>query len=430
MDAKIKKYDFSRRPKRASRFWMFLARDFVASSALRGFKLTLEKRNMEGLKPPYLLLATHASEMDFPVMYKAILPYKLANFVIAIDAVRDHGDWLMRNLGGIAKRKFTKDFNLIRNLKFCAKQYGDVICMYPEARYSLDGCESYVPPSVGKLCKMLSIPVVVLKMEGNFIIGPQWNKTRQKLPLHAEIEQIATAEQVSEWPVERINEKIRALFKRDDYRYQLENGIENHYPKRAEGLHNILYRCPHCGEEFKTYSQGTKLWCDACGKTWEMTALGQLQATEGETEFSHVPDWFNWERQLVREEVRNGTYRFEDEVAVHTLPNAKRFYAQGKGKLVQTAEGTVLECTAYGQQVRLEWKASELESVHVEYDYPFEKRKYKHNVLGDCVDISTNDESYWLHPLNKRTQLTKISFATEEIYFLALEKIKSKEVQR
>ena len=99
------------------------------------------------------------------------------------------------------------------------------------------------------------------------------------------------------------------------------------------------------------------------------------------------------------------------------------------GKPVQTAEGTVLKCTAYGQSVRLEWKASEPESVHVEYDYPFEK-KYKHNVLGDCVDISTNDESYWLHPLNKRTQLTKISFATEEIYFLALEKIKSKEVQR
>lgn len=78
----------------------------------------------------------------------------------------------------------------------------------------------------------------------------------------------------------------------------------------------------------------------------------------------------------------------------------------------------MLKRTAYGQPVRLEWKASDLESVHVEYDYPFEK-KYKYN-----VGYSTNDESYWLHPLNKRTQLTKISFATEKIYFLALEKNK------
>ena len=40
------------------------------------------------------------------------------------------------------------------------------------------------------------------------------------------------------------------------------------------------------------------------------------------------------------------------------------------------------------------------------------------------MDISTHDDSYWLHPVTKRDQLTKISFATEEIYALAQEKVK------
>ncbi len=40
--------------------------------------------------------------------------------------------------------------------------------------------------------------------------------------------------------------------------------------------------------------------------------------------------------------------------------------------------------------------------------------------------ISTNDDSYWLHPVGLRDQLTKISLATEEIFLLAKEKVKER----
>ena len=420
---KIKKYDFKRKPKRASRFLMWVARTFMVAPALKGHNLKIERKNMEGLKAPYLLLATHASEIDFSVMVRAVWPERRLNSVTAIDALRDHGDWLMRSVGCIAKRKFIKDYDLIRNMRYCAKQYGDIVCIYPEARYSLDGCISYIPPSVGKLCKLLGIPVVTLRMFGNFISCPQWNKNEQRLPLKAEIEQIVTAEELKTISVDEINARINDRFTRDDFAYQLENKIENKYARRAEGLHNILYRCPHCNTEFKMYSKGTRLYCEECGKGWQMSTLGQLSAEEGETEFAHIPDWFNWERKLVREEVRSGKYRFEDEVEVHTLPNAKKFVSQGRGKLVQTCEATVLDCTAYGEEKHLVWEATELESAHIEYDYPFEKKKYKLD-FGDCIDLSTPEDSYWCHPVNKRTQLTKFSFATEEIYFLALEKVK------
>ena len=96
------------------------------------------------------------------------------------------------------------------------------------------------------------------------------------------------------------------------------------------------------------------------------------------------------------------------------------------GKLVQTCEGTYLTCTAYGEKCELSWAGTELESVHIEYDYPYRKDKYKNNIFGDCIDISTLDDSYWLHPVGLRDQLTKISFATEEIYLLAKEKVKER----
>lgn len=111
---------------------------------------------------------------------------------------------------------------------------------------------------------------------------------------------------------------------------------------------------------------------------------------------------------------------------MHTLPNAKRFYDQGRGRLVQTSEGTFLTCTAYGERRELAWAGTELESVHIEYDYPYRKDKYKKNIFGDCIDISTRDDSYWLHPVGMRDQLTKISLATEEIYLFAKEKVRER----
>ena len=43
--------------------------------------------------------------------------------------------------------------------------------------------------------------------------------------------------------------------------------------------------------------------CGSCGKVWELTTLGEMKAMEGETEFSHIPDWFLWERREVEKEI-------------------------------------------------------------------------------------------------------------------------------
>ena len=410
---------------RPSKFWMWLARNFAIRPRLKGRKVTVVKQNMEGIKPPYLLFVTHASMLDFPAMYTAVAPYD-ANNVVAIDAIRDVGDFLMRRLGCICKRKFVKDLHLIRNMRYCAEHYDTIVCVYPEARYSLDGTTGFLPDSLGKMCKLMNVPAVVLRLYGTFVNAPQWNKDEQYLPIRCELECIATAEEVKALPAEELNRRAHEALQRDDYAYQRAEGLELENPRRADGLHNILYQCPHCGKEFMMYSEGTRLWCASCGKGWQMSTLSELTAEEGETEFSHIPDWMKWERENVRREVREGRYRFEADVTVHTLPNAKRFYDQGKGKFIQTCEGTRILCTAYGEEKDLYWAGTELESVHIEYDYPYRKYKYKKNIFGDCIDISTHDDSFWLHPIGLRDRLTKVSLATEEIYLLAKEKVKER----
>ena len=60
---------------------------------------------MDGLKPPYLLLCTHHAFIDFKVQTRAIFPHP-ATYVVALDGFIGK-EWLLRNVGGIGKRKFT-----------------------------------------------------------------------------------------------------------------------------------------------------------------------------------------------------------------------------------------------------------------------------------------------------------------------------------
>lgn len=408
----IERFDFKKKPKNANVLMPFV-RNCICRPALKIRKHSLKIRDMEGIEGPYLLLCNHASMVDFFLMLTATEPH-MVNNVMTLEGFNTYTEFLARNMGIIGTRKFIDDFNLIKNIRYSIHKMKNVFVMFPEARYSLDGCTSHLPKSLGKLVRLLKVPVVMLKINGNFVTCPQWNKIDKNSYVEAEMFPIITAEEAESLSPAQINKKVKEAFAYDDYEWQYKNKISIKHPKRAQGLHSLLYKCPSCGTEHETDSQGTMLWCNHCKKEWEMDEYGRLHATTGETEFGHIPDWSNWERECVRKEIEEGTYYFEDEVRVETLPNSRKFYKQGMGKLIQTPYETRIECNYYGEPYTLVKTGKSLESMHIEYDYL--KR-------GDCVDISIPDDSFWCY-LSKRDAITKLSFATEEIYKLACKREK------
>lgn len=413
--SKIKHFDFQKKPISPC-FLMSVAKGIISWPDLKKRGAVLTKTNMEGIEDkPYLMLVTHSSMVDFNLMLKASHPYKVNN-VMTLEGFNTYTEPLMRSLGVLGTRKFITDIHLIKNMKYCVDKLKNPFVLFPEARYSLDGCTSYLPSSLGKMVRLLGVPVVVLMIHGNFVTCPQWNKINKKTFVEAEAKQIITAEETKSLSVDEINRRIAENFQYDDFAWQKEKQLKIDHPQRAKGLHALLYKCPNCKEEHKTDSEGTKLWCNSCKKTWEMDEYGELHALEGETEFPHIPDWSNWERECVRKEIEDGTYYFEDEVRVETLPGSWKFYKQGMGKLIQTPEETRVECNYYGEPYVLTRSAMSLESMHIEYDYLGR---------GDCVDISIPEDSFWCY-LTKRDAITKISFATEEMHKLAMRKKEEK----
>lgn len=380
---------------------------------LIGKKYKVEKINMEGLKPPYMMLSNHMYFIDFELAAMGTLPYRVNN-VMSIDGYYRR-PWLIELIGGICTRKFTMDLHLIKSIRHVLKK-GDILSMYPEARYSPCGTTSYMPESLGKLIKMNKVPVVAVLHRGNHLMTPFWNfRKPRRVPLHTTMTQILTAEQVAKMSVDEINAAVKEALTYDDYRYQKENGILITEPYRAEGIHKILYQCPHCKAESKMDSKGTELFCTECGKRWNLNEDGTLSAISGETEFSHVPDWFEWERQEVRRQIENGEYSFSDEVEVYSLPRCWRFINIGRATLTHDAEnGFILKGNYRDADYYIQRQPLETNSLHIEYDYCYIKP-------FDCVDISTENDSFYCYP-TKENVVTKLAFATEEIYKMNLEK--------
>ena len=391
----------------------------LSKIALLGKEYTIEKNGMEDVKPPYMMLSNHMHFIDFELAAMGTGNHPVNN-VVSIDGYV-YRFFLLEWIGSIGTRKFTMDLHLVKAIRKVL-QRGDVLSMYPEARYTPCGTLAFLPESLGKLIKMNKVPVVAVVHHGNHLYAPFWNfRNKRKVPMRTVFTKILTPEQIESMSVSEINEAVKNALQYDEYRYQKENGIRITEPFRAEGLHKVLYQCPHCGEEFQMDSKGAHIFCKACGKRWLWREDGYLEAEEGETEFDHIPDWFAWERQQVQQQIERGEYSFCDEVEVYALPRIYRFLPLGKAKLTHDPEkGFVLEGHYRGEDYYIQRLPAQTNSLHVEYDYAYTKKR-------DCVDISTENDSFYCVPTQENV-ITKLGFATEILYERS--KTKRKELQK
>ena len=406
----IKRFDMQRKPVR-QRGYLRPLTWLLSFPSVWKRRLRISRSGMEGLRPPYLLLCNHNAFIDFKVTTAAIFPHR-ANYVVAIDGFIGR-EWLLRQVGGICKRKFTNDMQLVRHIHHVLHEQKDILALYPEARYTLDGSQASLPGSLGKMIRMMKVPVVLLLMHGNHLQQPVWNLKKRNNRIDAELTCLFTAEQARTLTVEEINRRLSEAFRYDEYAWQRENRVRIDAPDRAEGLHNVLYQCPACLCENRMESQGHRLRCGACGKQWALSEYGALSAETGETEYASVPAWFRFERAQVRNQLLAGTYRFEDDVTVDWLPNARGYIRLGTGHLIHDAEGFRMTGNFDGKPFELVKEPRSMYACHIEYNY-FGK--------GDCIDLSTLEDTWYLYPRTARTAVTKISLAVEELYLMAKER--------
>lgn len=394
-----------KQPRKTPLFFRWLLKT-VSNPELKqtNFKCSEIGMNRLGKDEPCLILMNHSSFIDLKIISSIWYP-KPFNIVCTYDGFVGK-NFLMSTIGCIPTRKFTSDVVLVKDMLYALKTLKSSVLMYPEASYSFDGTETPLPESLGKCIKLLKVPVVIVSTKGAFARDPLYNNLQiRKVDVSAEMKYFLSPEEIAEKSVPEINGLLQKAFTHDYFKWQQENGIAIREPFRADYLNRVLYQCAHCKAEGRMLGKGTKITCKACGKTYELTETGYLKAESGETEFSHIPDWYRWERALVREELENHTYCLDVEVDIYMLVNTKAVYQVGEGRLRHNREGFHLT----GCDGKLDYHQSPLASYSLYSDFYWYE-------IGDMICIGDEKAQYYCFPKDKADVVAKTRLAAEELY--------------
>ena len=386
--------------------------------------------NMERLKKdePCLVLMNHSSFIDLKIAAR-LLCTRPFHIVCTTDGFVGK-NWLMRLIGCIPARKFMADVTLVRDMVYAVRELKSSVLMYPEASYSFDGTQTPLPDSIGKCLKLLKVPVVMIRTHGAFARDPLYNNLQlRKVRVSADVEYLLSPEEIAAKSAQELNDLLQAKFTFDYFRWQQENKVRIKESFRADGLNRMLYKCPRCKTEGQMSGQGTKILCKQCGKEYELTEYGYLQdlgknlpeqdngkerveseagnqGTE-EIEFTHIPDWYKWERECVRQELVSGTYKLEMPVAIYMMVNTDRIYQVGEGVLTHSRKGFHLT----GCEGKLDYVQEPLASYSLYSDFYWYE-------IGDVISIGDERVQYYCFPKESGDIVAKTRLATEELYKL------------
>ena len=396
-----------RRPKKPSLFFRALLKTLSASD-LKATDFSWESEGMErlGRNESALFLMNHSSFIDLKIAATILYPRPF-NIICTSDGFVGKAG-LMRAMGCIPTKKFITDTTLVRDMLYTVRELHSSLLMYPEASYSFDGTATPLPDSLGKLLKMLKVPVVMIKTDGAFLRDPLYNMLQlRQVKVSATMRYLLSPQEIAAMSAKQLNAVLQREFSFDNFRAQQERGVAVTESFRADGLNRVLYKCPNCKTEGQMEGRGTALRCRCCGKRWELTETGFLRADDGEDLFDHVPDWYAWERKCVREELQIGSYRLDIPVEIRMLVDTKCLYTVGKGRLVHTVDG--FELTGCDGKLHYHHAPGASYSLYSDY-YWYE--------LGDMICIGDNKALYYCFPLEGGDVVAKTRLAAEELYKL------------
>ena len=387
------------------KLWLTTIVRLASIPTFRKTKFSYTEERMDLVKgQPCLILMNHSSFTDMKLAYGIFYPQRLG-IVTSVDAMSGFLGKLMRLLGCTPTHKYITDISVMKDMDYMLKVNKTSVLMYPEAGYSFDGCATTLPQKMGVLMKRLGVPVVTVITQGAFHRDPLYNMLQiRDVKVSVHVKCIATAQEVKEKSVDELDALLSEAFSFDNFAWQRDNKVTIDEPFRADGLHRILYKCPHCGVENKMEGKGIHLTCNACKKQWLMDEYGQLSAIQGDTEYPHIPDWYKWQRECVRKELEDGIYKLDTEVDILIQVNLDGVCNIGKGRLTHTTDGFHL----VSRDGKLDYSQSPTFSHTLYSDYYWYE-------IGDVIGIGNNEFSYFCFP-EKTVSVTKARLATEELY--------------
>lgn len=271
-----------------------------------------------------IFISNHSSRMDYIFTGLPLLPNNF-NFVAGYNEFyRSHLKGVFSLLQVVPKKNFTPDFYAIKEISRIIKAGGKVV-LFPEGMNSIAGMNQPVAIGTGKLIKHFGVPVYYSVIKGGYMTAPKYKQDEHLGKVEVIFDRMFTPEEISTLSDTEIEDIINQKLYHDDIKWNKERQI--HYSNMdtiADGLENLLYICPKCGKEFTLKGSGNAFNCSNCGYGVTIDDTYQMHATAGnDLIFDTQTAWFNWQREVVKQQIKDGLGKFTCKVKLGTLPDYK-----------------------------------------------------------------------------------------------------------
>lgn len=320
---------------------------------LRGVKVKYT-RKVEELDTPSIVLCTHGSFIDFAYA-GSLIKEKAPNFIVArLYFYKNIIGSFIREFGCFPKSMFAGDIESAKNCLSVIKG-GGVLAMMPEARLSTAGRFEDIQPGTYDFIKKMGVTVYSVNIHGNYLASPKWGDgLRRGSLVEAELDILFTREELEELTVDEIRKRCETRLYYDDLEW-LRSRPEIRYKKKtlAEGLENILIKCPKCNGKYTISAKGRELTCRCCGR---LATLDDRYLFDTDAPFADFGKWYDWQTEEIRSEIlSNPDYSLTSRV-IYKLPSKDgrtMLYTAGEGVCTLDRTGLTYVGTRDGEEVTL-----------------------------------------------------------------------------
>ena len=244
-----------------------------------GYKFERAKK----LPKNYIVLSNHAT--DFDPVFVAVSFRRPMYFVASEHITRWKTAYklldfafnpIIRYKGTVASSTVMETLRRVR--------YGENVCLFAEGVRTWNGETGEILPSTAKMVKSAKCGLVTYKLTGGYFVSPNWCTSKVKRgKVRGSIAGVYTAEQLANMTEEEIYKIITTDLYENAYARQMLELNKYKGKNIAEGLENIIYMCPKCGEHDTLKSIGDTVTCNKCSHTFRYNEYGVLEGTTHKT---------------------------------------------------------------------------------------------------------------------------------------------------
>lgn len=297
----------------------------------KGVKVKYTSRVNE-IETPSIVLCNHGSFIDFAYA-GSLIRKKSPNFVVArLYFYHKRLGGLIKRLGCFPKSMFAMDIESVKNCMHVIKEKG-VLAMMPEARLSTVGKFEDVQEGTYAFIKKMGVTVYKIKISGDYLAKPKWAKgLRRGSLVEAELDTLISKDEIATMSEKEIKSRVESQLFYDEFEWlKTCPSVRYRSKKMAEGLENILSKCPKCKQKYTITTKNHDVFCESCGK---LAAIDDRYSFVNSEPFSDFSEWYSWQYNELKQEIEeNPNFELSSRV---TLKHSSR---DGKTMLRYSGEG-------------------------------------------------------------------------------------------